>query len=207
MSKLKNKVAVVTGASKGIGAGIAKGLAAEGASVVVNYASSKDGADSVVADIVKAGGKAVAVQGDVSKAADVKRVFAETKKAFGRLDVLVNNAGVYEFAPLGEITEEHFHRQFNTNVLGLILASQEAAKLFDSEGGSIINISSAVSSINPPTSAVYTATKGAVDSVTHVLAKELGPKKIRVNSINPGGGGNRGSACGRIHRERLPEAV
>ena len=186
MSKLKNKVAVVTGASKGIGAGIAKGLAAEGASVVVNYSSSKNGADSVVADIVKAGGKAVAVQGDVSKAADVKRIFAETKKAFGRLDVLVNNAGVYQFAPLEEITEEQFHRQFDTNVLGLILATQEAAKLFGSEGGSIINISSAVSSINPPTSAVYTATKGAVDAVTHVLAKELGPKKIRVNSINPG---------------------
>jgi 3-oxoacyl-[acyl-carrier protein] reductase len=186
MSKLKNKVAVVTGASKGIGAGIAKGLAAEGASVVVNYASSKEGADSVVADIVKAGGKAVAVQGDVSKVADVKRIFAETKKAFGRLDVLVNNAGVYQFASLGEITEEHFHRQFNTNVLGLILASQEAAKFFDSEGGSIINIGSTVTNMNPPTATVYTATKGAVDSVTHVLAKELGPKKIRVNSINPG---------------------
>jgi len=186
MSKLKNKVAVVTGASKGIGAGIAKGLAAEGASVVVNYASSKDGADAVVADIVKAGGKAVAAQGDVSKAADVKRIFAETKKAFGRLDVLVNNDGVYEFAPLGEITEEHFHRQFNTNVLGLILASQEAAKFFDSEGGSIINVGSTVTNLNPPTATVYTATKGAVDAVTHVLAKELGPKKIRVNSINPG---------------------
>ena len=186
MSKLTNKVAVVTGASKGIGAGIAKGLAAEGASVVVNYASSKDGADAVVADIVKAGGKAVAVQGDVSKAADVRHIFAETKKAFGRLDVLVNNAGVYEFAPLEQITEEHFHRHFNTNVLGLILATQEAVKLFGSEGGSVINISSAVVSVTPPGSAVYTATKGAVDSVTHVLAKELGPKKIRVNAINPG---------------------
>ena len=186
MSKLKNKVAVVTGASKGIGAGIAKGLAAEGASVVVNYASSKDGADAVVADIVKAGGKAVAVQGDVSKAADARHIFAETKKAFGRLDVLVNNAGVYEFAPLEQITEEHFHRHFNTNVLGLILATQEAVKLFGSEGGSVINISSAVVSVTPPGSAVYTATKGAVDSVTHVLAKELGPKKIRVNAINPG---------------------
>ena len=186
MSKLKNKVAVVTGASKGIGAGIAKGLAAEGASVVVNYSSSKSGADAVVADIVKAGGKAVAVQGDVSKAADVQRIFAETKKAFGRLDVLVNNAGVYEFAPLEAITEEHFHRHFNTNVLGLILATQEAVKSFGSEGGSVINISSAVISVTPPTSSVYTATKGAVDSVTHVLAKELGPKKVRVNSINPG---------------------
>src|SRR5882757_8872172 len=150
MGKLTGKVAVVTGASKGIGAGIAKSLAAEGASVVVNYASSKDGADAVVADIVKAGGKAVAVQGDVSKAADVKRLFAETKKAFGRLDVLVNNAGVYQFAPLEEITEEHFHRHFNTNVLGLILATQEAVKLFDSAGGSIINISSVVVSVPPP---------------------------------------------------------
>jgi 3-oxoacyl-[acyl-carrier protein] reductase len=186
MSKLNNKVAVVTGASKGIGASIAKGLASEGASVVVNYASSREGADRVVAEIVGKGGKAVAVQGDVSKAADVKRLFAETKKAFGRLDVLVNNAGVYQFAPLEEITEDQFHRQFNTNVLGLILASQEAAKLFGSDGGSIINIGSVVSQITPPGSAVYTATKGAVDAVTHVLARELGPKKIRVNSINPG---------------------
>jgi len=186
MSRLTKKVAVVTGASKGIGAGIAKSLAAEGASVVVNYASSKEGADRVVAEIVAEGGKAVAVQGDVSKASDVQRIFAETKKAFGTLDVLVNNAGVYEFAALGEITEEQFHRQFNTNVLGLILATQEAVKLLGAEGGSIINIGSTVSSLNPPTAAVYTATKGAVDAVTHVLAKELGPKKIRVNSINPG---------------------
>jgi 3-oxoacyl-[acyl-carrier protein] reductase len=186
MSKLKNKVAVVTGASKGIGAGIAKGLAAEGASVVVNYSSSKEGADRVVAEIVKQGGKAVAVQGDVSKTADVRRLFTETQKAFGTLDVLVNNAGVYEFAALGEITEEQFHRQFNTNVLGLILATQEAVKRFGADGGSIINIGSTASSLTPPTTAVYTATKGAVDAVTHVLAKELGPKKIRVNSINPG---------------------
>ena len=186
MSKLKDKVAVVTGASKGIGAGIAKSLAAEGASVVVNYASSKEGADRVVAEIIKDGGKAVAVQGDVSKASDVKRLFAETKNAFGTLDVLVNNAGVYEFAVLGEITEEQFHRQFNTNVLGLILTTQEAAKHFGADGGSIINIGSTSSTVTPPTTAVYTATKGAVDAVTHVLAKELGPKKIRVNSINPG---------------------
>jgi 3-oxoacyl-[acyl-carrier protein] reductase len=186
MSKLSNKVAIVTGASKGIGAGIAKGLAAEGAAVVVNYASSKEGADRVVAEIVGKGGKAIAVQGDVSKVSDVQRLFAETKKAFGRLDVLVNNAGVYQFAALGEITEEQFHRQFNTNVLGMILATQEAEKLFGSEGGSIINIGSTASSLTPPTTAVYTATKGAVDAVTHVLAKELGPKKIRVNSINPG---------------------
>lgn len=186
MSRLKNKVAVVTGASKGIGAGIAKSLAEEGASVVVNYASSKEGADRVVAEIVRKGGKAVAVQGDVSKGSDVRRIFAETKKAYGTLDVLINNAGIYEFAPLGEITEDQFHRQFNTNVLGLILATQEAVKLFGAEGGSIINIGSVVSSQTPPTTAVYTATKGAVDAVTHVLAKELGPKKIRVNSINPG---------------------
>jgi 3-oxoacyl-[acyl-carrier protein] reductase len=186
MSKLAGKVAVVTGASKGIGAGIAKGLAAEGAAVVVNYASSKEGADRVVDEIKGKGGRAVAVQGDVGKAADVQRIFAETKKAFGRLDVLVNNAGVYEFAELGEITEEHFHKQFNTNVLGLILATQEAAKLFGPEGGSVINIGSTASQVTPPSTAVYTGTKGAVDAVTHVLAKELGPKKIRVNSINPG---------------------
>ena len=186
MSRLKNKVAVVTGASKGIGAGIAKSLAAQGAAVVVNYAASKEGADRVVAEIVKKGGKAVAIQADVSKTADVRRLFAETQKAFGTLDVLVNNAGVYEFAALGEITEEQFHRQFNTNVLGIILTSQEAVKRFGAGGGSIINIGSTISSLTPPTTAVYTATKGAVDAVTHVLAKELGPKKIRVNSINPG---------------------
>ena len=153
--------------------------------MVVNYSSSKEGADRVVAEIVKDGGKAVAVQGDVSKASDVKRIFAETKKAFGRLDVLVNNAGVYQFAPLGDITEEQFHRQFNTNVMGLILATQEAVKHFDG-GGAIINIGSTASSLTPATSAVYTATKGAVDAVTRVLAKELGPSGIRVNSINPG---------------------
>ncbi len=186
MSKLKNKVAVVTGASKGIGAGIAKGLAAEGASVVVNYASSKEGADRVVKDIASKGGKAIAVQGDVAKAADVQRIFAETKKAFGRVDVLVNNAGVYEFSALEGITEEQFHRQFDTNVLGLILATQQAAKHFGTEGGSVINIGSVASRQTVPTTAVYSATKGAVDAVTQVLAKELGPKKIRVNSINPG---------------------
>lgn len=186
MSKLKDKVAVVTGASKGIGAGIAKALGAEGASVVVNYASSKEGADRVVADIVEKGGKAIAVQGDVAKSSDVQRIFVETKKAFGTLDVLVNNAGVYQFAALEEITEEQFHRQFNTNVLGLLLTSQEATKHFSIEGGSIINIGSVVSQLTPPTTAVYAATKGAVDAVTRVLAKELGPKKIRVNSINPG---------------------
>jgi 3-oxoacyl-[acyl-carrier protein] reductase len=186
MSKLKGKVAVVTGASKGIGAAIAKSLAAEGASVVVNYSSSKEGADKVVAAITAKGGKAVSVHGDVAKPADVQKIFSETKKAFGRLDVLVNNAGVYQFAPLEQITEDHFHQHFNTNVLGLLLATQEAAKHFGAEGGSVINIGSAVSQITPPASAVYTATKGAVDAVTRVLAKELGPRKIRVNSINPG---------------------
>jgi len=186
MSKLKDRVAVVTGASKGIGAGIAKALAAEGAAVVVNYASSKEGADRVVAEITGKGGRAVAVQGDVSKASDVRHLFAETKRAFGRLDVLVNNAGVYQFGALDEITEEQFHRQFNTNVLGLLLATQEAAKLFGPEGGTVINIGSTASRLTPPNTAVYTATKGAVDAVTQVLAKELGPKKIRVNSINPG---------------------
>jgi 3-oxoacyl-[acyl-carrier protein] reductase len=186
MSKLKGKVAVVTGASKGIGANIAKSLAAEGAAVVVNYSSSKEGAEKIVDQIVKRGGKAVAVQGDVSKAADVQRIFAETKEAFGALHVLVNNAGVYEFGALPEITEEHFHRQFNTNVLGLLLATQEAVKHFGDEGGSVVNIGSTVSRLTPPGSAVYSATKSAVDAVTHVLAKELGPKKIRVNSINPG---------------------
>ena len=188
MSRLSGKTAVVTGASKGIGAGIAKGLAAEGAAVVVNYASSKDGADRVVADIKAKGGKAIAVQGDVAKTADVKKIFAETKRAFGRLDILVNNAGVYySFLPLEEVTEDDFHRHFNVNVLGLLLATKEATKLFGDEGGSVINIGSVASDLNPPNTVVYTATKGAVDAVTRVLAKELGPRKIRVNSINPGG--------------------
>ena len=186
MGKLTNKVAVVTGSSKGIGAGIAKGLAAEGAAVVVNYASSKEGAERVVSEIKAKGGKAVAIQGDVSKAKDVQRLFGDTKKAFGRLDVLVNNAGVYDFAPLDQVTAEHFHRMFDTNVLGLILATQEAAKHFGADGGSVINIGSVASSLTLPTTAVYTATKGAVDAVTRTLAKELGPRKIRVNSINPG---------------------
>lgn len=186
MSKLTGKVAVVTGASKGIGADIAKGLAKEGASVVVNYASSKEGADKVVAEITKNGGKAIAVQGSVAKEADVKHIFSETKKAFGKLDVLVNNAGVYTFTPIEEITEEGYHSIFNTNVLGALLATREAVKLFGDNGGSIINIGSAVTEIHPPTSAIYTATKGALDAITGVLAKELGPKKIRVNSLNPG---------------------
>ena len=186
MSKLKDQVAVVTGASKGIGAGIAKALAAEGASVVVNYSSSKAGADKVVADIVKSGGKAVAVQGDVSKQADITRLFVETKKAYGRLDILVNNAGIYVFGPLESITEEVFHSQFNLNVLGLLLTTKEALKFFGDKGGSVINISSAISTLTPPNTSVYTATKGAVDVITRSLSKELGPRKIRVNAINPG---------------------
>ncbi|GAB3919904.1 SDR family NAD(P)-dependent oxidoreductase [Mucilaginibacter myungsuensis] len=186
MKKLQDKVAVVTGASKGIGAAIAKSLAVEGASVVVNYASSKAGADKVVADIVAAGGKAVAVQADVSKTADVDRLFAETTAAFGEVDVLVNNAGVYEFGAIEVINEEHFNRQFNTNVLGLLLTTQGAVKSFGDRGGSIINISSTVTKITPPGSAVYTASKAAVDAITEVLSKELGPKGIRVNAINPG---------------------
>jgi len=186
MGKLQGKVAVVTGASKGIGAGIAKSLAAEGASVVVNYSSSKEGADRVVKEITSKGGKAIAVQGSVAKAEDVKNIFAETKKAFGKVDVLVNNAGVYEFTPIEDITEEHYYRIFDTNVLGLLLTTKEAVKHFNGDGGSIINIGSAVTEVHPPTSAVYTGTKGAVDAITRTLAKELGPKKIRVNSINPG---------------------
>jgi len=184
--KLSSKVAVVTGSSKGIGASIAKHLAAEGASVVVNYASSKTGADKVVTEITSAGGKAVAVQGDMAKQADIERLFAETKKAFGRLDILVNNAGIYGFLPLENVTEEYFHKQFNLNVLGLILASQAAARLFDSAGGNIINISSVVSTLGFPQASVYSGTKGAVDAITRSLAKELGPRGIRVNAINPG---------------------
>ena len=185
--KLAGKVAVVTGASKGIGASIAKHLAAEGAAVVVNYATSREGADRVVNEITAGGGKALAVQANVARKADIERLFTETKKAFGRLDVLVNNAGVYEFSPLAEVTEEHFHRLFDLNVLGLILASKEAARYFDpATGGSIINISSGVSVLAPPNTVVYSATKAAVDAVTRVLAKELGPHKVRVNAINPG---------------------
>jgi 3-oxoacyl-[acyl-carrier protein] reductase len=179
-------VAVVTGASKGIGAAIARQLAAEGAAVVVNYASSKEGADRVVAEITGNGGKAVAVGADVSKPADIRRLFAEAKKAFGRLDILVNNAGIYEFAPLEEVSPEHFHKLFDLNVLGLILASQEAARHFGPGGGSIVNISSVVATAAPPNASVYSATKAAVDAVTRSLAKELGPRNIRVNSINPG---------------------
>jgi 3-oxoacyl-[acyl-carrier protein] reductase len=184
--KLAGKVAVVTGASKGIGAEIARHLAAEGAAVVVNYSSSKEGADKVVGDITKKGGKAIAVQANVAKEADIRRLFSETKKAYDHVDILVNNAGVYEFAPIEAVTAEHFHKMFDLNVLGLLLTTQEAVKHFGSKGGSIINISSVAATSAPPTTSVYSATKGAVNSITRSLAQELGPKKIRVNSINPG---------------------
>ena len=187
MGKLQGKVAVVTGASKGIGAGIAKALAAEGAAVVVNYASSREGAEKVVGEITAAGGKAIAVGGDVSKAEDVKALLAESKKAFGKLDVLVNNAGVFDFFPLEQFSEAQFHRQFNINVLGPTLMAQEALKHFGNEGGSIINVSSIVSYNSPANSVVYSATKAALDTITRVLAQELAPRKIRVNSLNPGG--------------------
>ena len=184
--KLGGKVAIVTGASKGIGAAIATHLGHAGASVVVNYSSSKEGADRVVADITSKGGKAVAVQADVSQKTEIDRLFAETKTAFGRVDILVNNAGIFDFKPLAEVTEEHFHRQFNLNVLGLLLASQKAAASFGKEGGSIVNISSVVAVSPQPNGSVYSATKAAVDAITSSLAKELGPRQIRVNSLNPG---------------------
>jgi 3-oxoacyl-[acyl-carrier protein] reductase len=185
-NKLVGKVAVVTGASKGIGAAIAKRLAAEGASVVVNYASSREGADVVVTEIAVHGGKAIAVRGNVASHADIQTLFAETSKAFGALHILVNNAGIYDGQPLGQITEENFHRHFNLNVLGLILTTQEALKHFGPEGGSIVNLSSVVSTLSPAGLAVYNATKSAVDGITRTFAKELGPRKIRVNAVNPG---------------------
>lgn len=186
MDKLKNKVAVVTGGSKGIGASIAKHLAAEGASVIITYSSSKAGADKVVSEIESNKGKAIAIQADLSKPAEIDHLFEETKKAFGKLDILVNNAGIYEFQPLENITTEHFHKHFDLNVLGLILTTKKAVELFGKEGGAIINISS-VAAVSPvATGAVYCATKAAVDAVTSALAKELGPKNIRVNSLNPG---------------------
>lgn len=184
MSKLTGKVAVVTGASKGIGAAIAKTLAANGAAVVVNFASSKTGADAVVQAITGAGGKAVAVQGDVSKSTDAKTIIDAAIAAYGRLDILVNNSGVYEFGPVETITEGQFHKMFDVNVLGLLLVTQAAAGHLG-EGGSIINIGSGVTAITPPQTAVYTATKGAVDAITGVLARELGPRKIRVNTVSP----------------------
>lgn len=185
-NQLNGKIAVVTGASKGIGAAIAKYLAAEGASVVVNYSSSKAGADKVVEEITAKGGNAIAVQANVSEKADIKHLFAETKNAYGKVDILVNNAGIYEFAPLEEVSEELFHRQFNLNVLGLLLTTQEGVKLFPETGGSVINLSSVVSTAALPGSSVYSATKASVDAITRVLANELGPRKIRVNAIRPG---------------------
>ena len=187
MNKLAGKVAIVTGASKGIGAGIAKSFAAAGASVVVNYAASRSGADRVVTEIVGLGGRAIAVQGDVSKAADVKQLFDETIAAFGKIDILANNAGVYAFEPVETVTETEFHREFDINVLGTLLTIQEALKHFGPEGGAIINVSSVASRNPPPNSVVYSATKGAVDAITVALSRELGARKIRVNAIAPGG--------------------
>jgi 3-oxoacyl-[acyl-carrier protein] reductase len=208
MSKLSRKVAVVTGASKGIGAGIARALAAEGAAVVVNYASDRAGAEKVVGDIVSRDQKAVAVQADVSRAADVRRLFQETKKAFGSVDVLVNNAGIYRFDPLEGVTEAEFHRQFNTNVLGTMLAVQEALKLFGPEGGSVINVSSVISEIGMPGGLVYAATKAAIDSVTRTLAAELAPRKVRVNTIAPGAVETEGThAAGIIGSDFEKQAV
>ena len=198
MGKLSHKVAVVTGASKGIGAEIARELAAEGASVVVNYASSRNVADKVVNEIASAGGKAVAIQGDVAKAADVERVLGEAARHFGPIDILVNNAGVYAFSPIESLTEDEFHRHFNINVLGVLLSIKEALKHFAENGGSVINISSVVSRLAPPQNALYVATKSAVDGITRSLAKELGPKNIRVNSINPGVVETEGTHAGGI---------
>jgi 3-oxoacyl-[acyl-carrier protein] reductase len=186
MSRLQGKVAVVTGASKGIGAAIAKQLAADGASVVVNYATSREGADQVVSEIEKRGGKAIAVGGSVANEADISNLFAETKKAYGKVDILVNNAGVYAFSPLEQVTADEYRRQYDTNVLGILLATKAAVPLFPAEGGSVINISSVVSTLAPAGASVYASTKGAVDTITKSLAKELGPRKIRINSINPG---------------------
>jgi 3-oxoacyl-[acyl-carrier protein] reductase len=208
MKNLKDKIALVTGASKGIGASIAKDLAAAGASVIVNYATSKVGADKTVAEIAAAGGKAAAIQGDVSKPEEITRMFAAIKQQYGRLDILVNNAGVYKFAPLEEVTPEEFHREFNLNVLGLLLATKEAVRLIGPKGGSVINISSVVSSMAPAYGSVYSATKGAVDSITISLSKELGPRQIRVNSLNPGlveteGTHAVGALEGEFHESRL----
>lgn len=187
MKKLSGKVAVVTGASKGIGAAIAKEYAALGASVVVNYSASKDNAEKIVKEIIAQDGKAIAIQADVSKSVEVQKLFAKTKEAFGRLDILVNNAGIYKFGTIEEVTEEEFHRQFNINVLGLLLSTREAVKYFDDKGGNIINISSVISTNPMPGASIYAATKGAVDTITVALSRELAPRKIRVNNIAPGG--------------------
>ncbi|HSU54824.1 MAG TPA: glucose 1-dehydrogenase [Candidatus Dormibacteraeota bacterium] len=205
--KLDGKVAVVTGASKGIGASIAKALAAEGASVVVNYSSSKAEGEKVAKEIASNGGKAIAVQANMARGSDVDRLFAESKKVFGRLDVLVNNAGIYEFGPLENLTEENFHKQFNLNVLGLLLASQAAAKQFDGNGGGIINISSVVSTLGLPGGSIYSGTKGAVDAITRSLAAELAPKKIRVNAIRPGMVETEGTHSGGIMESDMRKQV
>ncbi|HEY7841629.1 MAG TPA: glucose 1-dehydrogenase [Gammaproteobacteria bacterium] len=203
MKKLDGKVAIVTGASKGIGAAIAAHMAAEGARVVVNYARSAADADRVVADIAKAGGRAVAIQADVSKQADIERLFDGARRAFGRLDILVNNAGAYEFVPLENVTEAHFHQLFDLNVLGLLLCSREALRHFGPDGGSIVNISSIAGIVAPATGSVYSATKAAVDAITKSLAKELGPRKIRVNSINPGMVETEGVRAAGIHESEM----
>lgn len=208
--KLAGKAAVVTGASKGIGAGIVRQFAAEGAAVVVNYASSKADADKIVDEITKRGGKVIAVQGNVAKKAEIQRLFAAATKAFGKIDILVNNAGVYEFVPIEKVTEEQFHRLFDVNFLGMLLTTQEPLKHFKADGGSIINIGSLASSVTPPTAVVYNATKAAVDAITRTLAKELGPRRIRVNSINPGmvitegavAGGYTGVTCAKRSNRR-----
>ena len=207
MSKLKNKVAIVTGASKGIGAGIARGFAAAGAAVVVNYASSREGAERVVAEIIAGGGQSIAVQGDVSQAADVKRLFAETRKSFGKLDILANNAGVYAFEPVEVVTEAEFHRQFNTNVLGTLLTVQESLKYFGPGGGVIINISSIASQNPTPNSVVYSATKSAIDAMTVALSRELGARKIRVNAIAPGATNSEGLAKIGIHGSEFEKQI
>jgi 3-oxoacyl-[acyl-carrier protein] reductase len=205
--KLSGKVAVVTGASKGIGASIAKALAAEGASVVVNYSSSKSEGEKVAKDISGNGAKAVALQANLSKRDEIERLFADSRKAFGRLDILVNNAGIYEFAPLENVTEENFHKQFNLNVLGLLLASQAAARQFDGNGGSIINISSIVSTLGVPGGSIYSGTKGAVDAITRSLAAELAPKRIRVNAIRPGMVETEGTHSGGILESDMRKQV
>jgi 3-oxoacyl-[acyl-carrier protein] reductase len=202
-NRFEGKVALVTGASKGIGAEIARRLAAEGAAVAVNYSSSKAGADKVVADITAKGGKAVAVGGNVTDAADIKSLVAETVKALGPIDVLVNNAGVYDFAPLDGITADHFHKHFDINVLGLLLVSQEAARHFNPNGGSIVNISSGISTMAPPNASVYTATKASVDAVTASLSKELAPRKIRVNAVNPGMVATEGVVSAGLHEGEM----
>lgn len=206
--KLTGKVAIVTGASKGIGAAIARALAAEGATVVVNYSSSRDAAERIVSDITADGGQAIAVQANVAKQADIERLFAETKAAFGTLDILVNNAGIYAAAPIGTITEESFHKHFDLNVLGLILASQEAVKYFGSEGGVIVNVSSVVAALAPAGIAVYNATKGAVDSITRSFSRELSSRHIRVNSVNPGLIATEGvHAAGFVRGEEAPPSL